>query len=393
MISQTELDNLLSHSENDRVEKTVSVTKDDKFGEAICAFSNDLANHRQPGYLLIGVKDDGTLSGLKVIEQNAQTLLAFRTDGRILPPPAISVATFSYPEGDVLVVEVLPSRQPPVRYKSKVWIRAAQRRDVANEAEERRLSEKRSSFARSFDTLPCEGSSLEDLALGLFRSDYLPNAIDRETLEANHRDTSEQLASLKFYDLPADCPTHAGILMFGNNPLGFLAGAYVQYVKFAGTDETFNVEFEKTFDGDLSTQLRVINDFIEGQIVKASQPALGEPYEFNYPGDALKELIFNAIIHRDYQSNAPIRVYEFSDRIEIINPGGLFGDARPENFPNVNDYRNPAIASAAKVLGWVNKFNVGVKRAKAALQKNGNPEPQFIVDQMTTFGVIVFRKA
>ena len=171
-----------------------------------------------------------------------------------------------------------------------------------------------------------------------------------------------------------------------------IQGAYVQYVRFQGIDETSSFNFEKRFEGDLATQFGVLNDFIKSQIVRRVQRELGAPYESNYPLQAIQELLFNAVIHRDYQSNAPIRFYEFEDRIEIINPGGLFGDARPENFPHTNDYRNPALAEAAKVLGWVNKFNVGVKRAMKALEDNGNPPAEFIKDQLTTFGVKIFKR-
>ncbi len=292
----------------------------------------------------------------------------------------------------MLVVEVLPSFHPPVRFKGKVWIRVGPRRDVATEEEERRLSEKRSLFAKSFDTLPCLGSSRDDLSLDTFRMTYLPQAIDGETLAENHRDPEIQLASLKFYDLKSHLPTHAGILMFGIDPRFFLPGAYVQFVRFTGKDETSDFDFEKRFQENLTTIFRVLNEFIKAQIVKTVQLELGADYSSNYPPSALQELVFNALIHRDYQSNAPIKFYEFSNRIEIINPGGLFGNARPENFPNANDYRNPIIAEAAKTLGWVNKFNVGVKRAIAALKKNGNPDPEFIKDQVSTFGVIIYKR-
>jgi ATP-dependent DNA helicase RecG len=104
-------------------------------------------------------------------------------------------------------------------------------------------------------------------------------------------------------------------------------------------------------------------------------------------------LLYNAIIHRDYESNAPIKFYEFDDRIEISNAGGLFGKARPENFPKENDYRNPTIAEATYNLGYVNRFNLGVQRASAALIKNGNPEPKFIIDQPTHFEVIIYKKS
>ena len=392
MISQQEIQSLLNDLESDRIERTISTADSNKFGEAICAFSNDLEGHSLPGYLILGAKDDGSRNGLSVDDDLLQRLMDFRTDGRIVPPPIITVAKFNFPDGDLAVVEVQPSFQPPVRFKGAVWIRIGPRKGKANEAEERILSEKRSSFAKTFDTLPCVESKIADLSVDIFKLTYLPVAIDEATLEANNRKIDEQLSSLKFFDLKANCPTNAGVLMFGNNPRFFLPGASVQYVRFKGADEISEFEFEKRFEGDLTTQMRVMNDFIQSQISKKVQHKLGEEYEFNYPSSAIQELLYNAIIHRDYQSNAPIKFYEFSDRIEITNPGGLYGDARPENFPNKNDYRNPTLAEAAKNLGFINGFNVGVKRAKAALKKNGNPDPRFIIDQTTSFGVIIYMK-
>lgn len=391
MISKEELDDILVSLEEDRVEKTISISKEDKFGEALCAFSNDFPAHRKPGYLIVGVNNDGSRSGLREDEQLLQTLMAYRTDGRIVPPPIITVAGFMYPDGYVVVAEVMPSFQPPVRFKGRVYIRIGPRKDIANEAEERILSEKRSSFAKTFDTMPCYESKLEDLSVDIFKSSYLPTAIAPDILEANHRELKQQLASLKFYDLKADCPTNAGMIMFGKNPRFFIPGAYVQYVRFKGDSEISDFEFEHRFEGDMFTQMKVMNDFIKSQVVKKVQYKLGEDYKINYPVSAIQELLYNAVIHRDYQSNAPIKFYEFSDRIEIINPGGLYGDARPENFPNKNDYRNPSLAEVAKNAGFINAFNVGVKRSIAALENNGNPAPYFIKEQSTSFGVIIYK--
>lgn len=392
MITREELLELLPVIETDRIEKTISKTNTDKFGEAICSFCNDLPAKGLPGYLLIGVYDDGSLNGTTVDERFLQQLLDFRTDGRIVPPPAMVVEKFSYPNGDVAVVEVQPSKVPPVRFNGKVCVRVGLRKGIANETEERILSEKRSTFARSYDTQPCFGSEINDISTDIFKISYLPTAIDEETLLANGREIKQQLSSLKFYDLKADCPTNAGILMFGKNPRFFMAGAYVQYVRFKGNDEISDFEFEHRFEGDLVTQMKVMDDFIKSQIVKKVQYSLGESYENSYPSSAIQELLYNAVIHRDYQSNAPIKFYEFSDRIEIINPGGLYGDARPENFPNKNDYRNPTLAESAKNLGFINSFNVGVKRAIAALEKNGNPKPEFQFNEQTYFGVTVYKK-
>jgi ATP-dependent DNA helicase RecG len=392
MVTKEELDNLLLEVEQDRVEKTISTRDAVKFGEAICSFCNDFPNHHKPGYLIIGVTDEGHRCGLPKDEQVLQTLMDFRTDGRIVPPPLITVSWFEYPDGYVAVAEVQPSFNPPTRFRGKVCIRIGPRKAIATEVEERILSEKRSSFANTFDTLPCYGSKLTDISVDIFKLTYLPAAIDEELLKVNGREIKEQLASLKFYDLKADCPTNAAILMFGNNPRFFIPGAYIQYVKFIGGDEISDFLFEKKFDGDLTTQLRVMDEFIKSQIVNKVLHNLGEEHQYNFPHSAIQELLFNAIIHRDYQSNAPIKFYEFSDRIEISNAGGLFGKARPENFPNENDYRNPTIAEAAYNLGYVNRFNLGVRRASAALVKNGNPQPKFNYDQPTNFSAIIYKK-
>jgi ATP-dependent DNA helicase RecG len=392
MISKEELEQLLTKLEQDRIEKTISVNDAKKFGEAICSFANDLANHNLPGYLIVGAHDDGTKAGMTITEQNLQTLLAFRTDGRIVPPPSMVVNKFEYPDGELAVVEVQPHFLPPVRFEGRVCIRAGQRRGIANEADERILTEKRTAFARSFDVLPCKGSTIDDISIELFKLRYLPAAIAADVLAENGRNLKEQLASLKFFDLKEDCPTYAGILMFGINPRFYIPGAYVQYVRFQGEDEASDFDFEKRFEGDLTTQLGQMEEFIKAVIVKTVLPELGGNYVSNYPHRAIKELLFNAVIHKDYQSNAPIKFYEFSDRIEISNAGGLYGKARPENFPNENDYRNPAISEAVKNLGFVNGFNVGVRAAISALAKNGNESPEFIKDQPVSFSVKIYKR-
>nr|WP_242479696.1 ATP-binding protein [Lamprobacter modestohalophilus] len=70
----------------------------------------------------------------------------------------------------------------------------------------------------------------------------------------------------------------------------------------------------------------------------------------DYPEWALRELLMNAVMHRNCDSNTPIRFYVFADFVEIQSPGGLYGEATPENFPMRNSYRNPIIAEAMKSL-------------------------------------------
>jgi ATP-dependent DNA helicase RecG len=95
-------------------------------------------------------------------------------------------------------------------------------------------------------------------------------------------------------------------------------------------------------------------------------------------------------MHRDYASTSPIRFYWFKDRIEIQNPGGLYGTVTRETLRRRNSYRNPVIAEALKAMGYVNKFGYGIQRAEALLQANGNPPAEFEIDDKV-FGVTIRR--
>ena len=67
---------------------------------------------------------------------------------------------------------------------------------------------------------------------------------------------------------------------------------------------------------------------------------------------------------------------------EIQNPGGLYGEATPENFPRQTAYRNPVVAEAMKALGYVNRYGRGIVRTQEALRRNGNPQAQFTFEPM-----------
>lgn len=143
MIDKDEIQKMLLDLENDRVERTVSTTNTDKFGQAICAFANDLPNHGKPGYLILGVDDDGIVQPINITDDLLKNLSAIRTDGNIQPQPSMTVEKFVLDDGAVIVVEVQPAIFPPVKYKGRVWVRVGPRKGVANEADEKRLIEKR----------------------------------------------------------------------------------------------------------------------------------------------------------------------------------------------------------------------------------------------------------
>lgn len=392
MITKEEIQELLHSTETFRVERTVSIGDMDKFQEAICAFANDMPNSRKKGYLILGAYDNGKLSGLKVTDDLLKKIAAIRSNGNILPIPVMSVDKFSFPEGDLLVAEVSPSDLPPVRYRGRCFIRIGPRRDIATETEERILAERRTAFMATFDTMPCFRASTDDIDTELVRTKYLEKLLGKEIVESDNRSIEEQMSAVGLYDTEHQRPTNAAVVLFGKKPRRFFPGLYVQYVHFRGEDVTSEVVNEMQLEGNYCELLPRLETLLEMSVIR-KRPVfvsiLREEMVSNYPYQAIRELLLNACMHRDTQSNTPLRFYEFDSHLEIMNPGGLYGNARPENFPSVNDYRNPLIAAAMKTLGYVNMFNRGIRQVQTDLKENGNKPAEFDVSLITAFSVTV----
>ncbi len=222
---------------------------------------------------------------------------------------------------------------------------------------------------------------------------YLPKAVSPATLVKDKRTPIQQMASLRLFDTRFDCPTYAGILLLGHDPQYFIPGAYIQYVKFAGTNRATKVLKENRFKGNLISMLKELEYFIKYSI-ESKRPefvsVLREEPRINYPWEAIRELAMNAVMHRAYNgNNSPIKFYEYSDRIEIDNPGNLYGKVNLENFPNETDYRNPNIAEIMLNLGYVNRFGSGVNTVSTLLEENKSNPAEFLLGDYTTFKVVV----
>ncbi|MFW6267869.1 MAG: helix-turn-helix domain-containing protein [Marinilabiliaceae bacterium] len=327
---------LLTDLESEQIERTTSKSDTEKFAQAVCAFSNDLSNSSRNGYLLIGVNDNGTLSGLKATDKLLQSLGGLRSDGNILPQPIMSTQAFSFSGGDVIVLEIQPSPFPPVRYKGRTWIRVGPRKAIASDMEERLLIEKRTANVSTFDIRPSQGNGIDALNTRVFIEEYLPNAVQEDELALDNRSVEEKLASLRFYSSNYGSITNAGLLLFGKDVESNIPGAYIQYVKFSGRNEASDVQNEKKFSGNLIEVLQELDTFIEYVILQQKPVAvsvLKENKQLNYPQWALRELLMNAIMHRDYESNAPVKFYQYSDRIEVINPGDCMETPGLKIFP------------------------------------------------------------
>ncbi|MCP4156188.1 MAG: transcriptional regulator [bacterium] len=395
-MNDRELLSLLLDLESDSVERKASLSEPDRVAEAICAFANDLPGNRKPGVIFIGVNDDGSCSELAINDKLLLKLSGLRDDGRIQPIPSIKVQKRSLKGCETAVVIVQPSLAPPVRFRGRTWIRVGPRRALATREEELRLSEQRRSKDLPFDLRPFPNAGMNDLDIEFFERHYLPKAVAPEILEQNNRTLENQLKALRFLS-PDGIPTTLGILAIGKDPRYFIPGAYIQFLRIEGNQLVDPIRNQKEIKGPLIRLLGRLDDLLEAHNNVSASITEGpiEIKKSDYPMAALQQLCRNAVLHRSYEgTNAPVRVYWFDDRIEIYSSGGVFGDVTKENFgrPGVADYRNPHLAEAMKVLGYVQRFGVGIQIARQELEKNGNPPPEFKVEPTHLFVTVRKRK-
>ncbi len=385
--TDAELERLLTNLESDSAERKESWSGDppEKGRQAVCAFANDLPDHRQPGVLFVGAKDDGTLSHVRATDELLRTLADIKTDGQVLPPPTLLVEKRQLKGADLAVATVQPADAPPVRYRGRIWIRIGPRRGIATAQDERILNEKRRYSDLPFDAREWPLCRLGDLSRALFEEEYLPGAFAPEILAANDRTYEQRLAACKLIVAPdRPVPTVTGVLTLARNPREHLPCAYVQFLRFAGQTWSDPVIDEALCEGSLPTLVRRVDDKLDSHNRTSVDITSGslEKRTSLYPRTALQQLVRNAVMHRTYEgTNAPARVSWFEDRVEVANPGGPFGGVTVENFaqPGVTDYRNPNVADAMRVLGLVQRFGIGIQTAQAELKRNGNPPAQFVV--------------
>lgn len=397
-LADAELEAMLADLESDCAERKETFKGDapEKVRQAVCAFANDLPGHRRSGVVFIGVSDDGAPVGLTITDELLRTLADIRSDGNIQPIPTMTVEKRLLRGVEVAVITVAPADAPPVRYKGRTYVRTGPRRDIASVQDERILNERRRHRDLPFDLQPVSFATLTDLSRSVFEGEYLAGAFSADVLEANHRSYEERLSSCRMVEsVENPVPTVLGSLVLGTRTRDLIPCAYIQFLRLDGSELDAPIIDEAAIDGRLGEVLDRVDEKLKAHISTAVdvRSADKETRRADYPLAALQQLVRNAVMHRRYEgTHAPVRLTWFIDRIEIVNPGGPYGIVTAVNFgqPGVTDYRNPHLAEAMKVLGYVQRFGVGIATARRLLADNGNPPPEF--DPRDTHVLVTVRR-
>lgn len=231
-----------------------------------------------------------------------------------------------------------------------------------------------------FDTSACDRATLADVSRK--RIDwFLTTARSERNFSLKQRTSTEALlAHLNLLD--GDRPTNAALLLFGKDPQRFYRSAETKCVRVHGTRYERPFAVQHNYGGDLFAQANQATDFVLGKIDRS----IGErsespiaPRRYEVPPDAIAEAIVNAIVHRDYHSNASVEVHLFADRLEVWNPGALPGTLTLEDLhtDHASIPQNPLLAESLYLTGYIEKLGSGTQKILALCKAAGLPEPSF----------------
>lgn len=357
-----------------------------------CAFANALNGSDRPGYILIGVKKDGDVVGVDTSDEAIQRVVNRLTSTKILPHPSCNVQKAVVGSSEILVVKVAPYAVPPVvRVNQVAYVRVGTSTRRASDADLTQLNERRPVSHQPFDIRPLTGVDLDVLDVRKLRELYeSARQVNGEgdTYPGFERWMGQSNLARKLDG--AWLPTSAAVLVYGLDPLSYLPGALVEFVRYDGVDVDSDVIARRTVTGDLPGQLETLwtQLNVNNAEVPAGEDGIRTQYLSAYPIEALKELARNLIQHRQYEgTNAPARISWFADRIEFNNPGGPYGQARQGEFGDHTDYRNPTITNLLVELGYVERLGRGIFRVRNLLEKNGNPALEVRTDGFTVVTV------
>jgi ATP-dependent DNA helicase RecG len=174
-------------------------------------------------------------------------------------------------------------------------------------------------------------------------------------------------------------PTRAGILLFGKDPQQFIRGSEITAARFGGM-EMGDIFTRQDITGTLPEQLRRAQTFLADHLRKQVQigQTMAREEQYEYPMEAARELVVNAVAHRDYSIQGDgVRLYLFADRMEVTSPGGLPGPVTVDNIAEERFSRNPIIVQVLSDMGFIERLGYGVDRVIALMKQQNLPPPEF----------------
>jgi len=396
---KTELLEIIANSENSGVEFKRDDIRPEQLAKEVVAMAN-----LNGGMVILGVEDDGTISGIQrpnLEEWVMDSVFGAKIHPLILPfyeevkiDDERRVAIVSFTQG-ITKPYVLRHQG-----REEIYIRVGSTSRLATREQQARL------FASGGilhpEMLPVTGTNFQSLDLDRL-DDYLRNVIEDPDVPEDKADWVDRLLGLGFMvegiGDQVVC-TIAGLVLFGVSPRRYLRQSGLRVLAFDGEDKTYRAELDSVLEAPMvglwrrdeqGSRRLAENDYgLIERFIDTIEPFISEEdtdidsgfrreRRWHYPREAIRELLINALAHRDWTRSVDIEVACYSDRLEVISPGALQNSMTIEKMiAGQRSPRNPLIIEVLRDYGYVDARGMGVRtKIIPSMREHNGTEPQF----------------
>jgi len=373
--------NLIELGEDSQTQFKENIHSPDSLAQEMVAFSN-----ASGGKILIGVQNDGKIKGLTTKDiQRLNQMVSNVSSNNVEPPINPLTKIIKIKQKKIMVVEMKRGINKPYCTNRGIYITkaGADKRKISQEELQRLFQDSNKIYA---DEMLVKGTSIKDLDIKLFKRTY--EKIYEESVEESNLSQQQLLNNLNL--MVEDNLTLAGLLLFGEKPQVSRPIFMIKAVSFFGNDPA-GTEYrdEEEIRGTVYGQYKGGKSFLLRNLKKIqTSPSFNSEGTPEIPKIVIEELLVNALIHRNYYINSPIRLFIFDDRVEIVSPGKLPNALTVEKIKyGLSVARNPILNSfASKILPY-RGIGTGILRAYKAF-----PSIEFENNvQLDQFKAIIYR--
>ncbi len=339
------------------------------------------------GLILLGVENNGNLIGLKTNLDEAQKT-ASEAIQCVSPVPQSSIQLKVVKDKSIIIIHIKKSQHPIFHtFEGAIYKR--------NGTINRRLEGmSQLDYLRNHHILSFDEGLDSDAILANIETPEIQSVLDaRNQAEYLKTHTVEQFLLSQKLAVKSDQLKikNSAILLFSQNPCNHFPQAEIKLVQFADT-EAIQIVAYQLIQTNLAKAIDQAYAFVLSHISKiltVKGTTLRRQEQYEYPPVVIREAIVNAVVHRDYFSPDAIQISLFSDRLEIISPGGLPEDLSEERLGKISIRRNPIIYRILRDLRYIEGLGTGIPRIKNELRQAGLPNPAFTLEprlfQITLF--------
>jgi ATP-dependent DNA helicase RecG len=384
-MNSTIIQSLIESGENSRTEFKSGAFHNDSLAQEIAAFAN-----MRGGQILVGVEDDGSLSGIDEPAKMIERIIHICRNN-ILPPLIPDLAVVRCGDRNILVVTVEKGNAKPYKVKSsnRYYIRAGTSAIEPTQEELVRLLQNGAQF--HFEASALAGSGLDDIDLLKFRL----YCREYRKIEYDEEEIPQIFYNLQIVD-EQQRMTVFGSLLFGRQPARLLPQAGLELNAFDGTDVMAPLTDSATILDTLPECIQAGEAFVRRNSHVRSVFNQDETRRRDIPDYepfVVRELLANAFAHRDWAIfGQRIRLHLFTDRLECFSPGRLPNTLNlTRALAGISYYRNPLIAQMLKDYGLVDKLGRGLQKIMRHYTNAQLPLPEF--DQSGEFFNVTVKKS